>query len=331
MQGPKAEAAGRAAGRRGRDRPSATTTSRSGTVGGRAGASSRAPATPARTASSSTCPPASAERSGSALLDGGPRRRRRAHRARRARHAAARDEVRALRQRHRRDHQSRSRPGSAGWSSRPRATSSAAAAIEAHARGGRRRASWWASRWSSAAVARHGYPVLDGRRAGRRGDLGLLRRPRSSSTSAWATCRAALRRRGHRARRSRSAAAVSAARVVKTPFHPAARQEARRESMANVPADLTYTREHEWAKVEGDRARVGITALRPGAARRRRLRRAAEGRRQGHRDEDLRRGRVGQGGVRPVRAGLGEVVEVNERAHREAGDGQPRSLRRTAG
>jgi glycine cleavage system H protein len=31
--------------------------------------------------------------------------------------------------------------------------------------------------------------------------------------------------------------------------------------MANVPADLKYTREHEWAKVEGDRARVGITAF----------------------------------------------------------------------
>jgi glycine cleavage system H protein len=31
--------------------------------------------------------------------------------------------------------------------------------------------------------------------------------------------------------------------------------------MANVPAELKYTREHEWAKVEGDRARVGITAF----------------------------------------------------------------------
>jgi glycine cleavage system H protein len=31
--------------------------------------------------------------------------------------------------------------------------------------------------------------------------------------------------------------------------------------MAHVPADLRYTREHEWAKVEGDRARVGITAF----------------------------------------------------------------------
>jgi glycine cleavage system H protein len=31
--------------------------------------------------------------------------------------------------------------------------------------------------------------------------------------------------------------------------------------MANVPAELKYTREHEWAKVEGARARIGITAF----------------------------------------------------------------------
>ena len=31
--------------------------------------------------------------------------------------------------------------------------------------------------------------------------------------------------------------------------------------MANVPAELKYTREHEWAKKEGERIRVGITAF----------------------------------------------------------------------
>ena len=31
--------------------------------------------------------------------------------------------------------------------------------------------------------------------------------------------------------------------------------------MANVPAELRYTQEHEWAKKEGDRVRVGITAF----------------------------------------------------------------------
>ena|SRR5438093_1039370 len=29
--------------------------------------------------------------------------------------------------------------------------------------------------------------------------------------------------------------------------------------MSKVPAELKYTREHEWARVEGDRARIGIT------------------------------------------------------------------------
>jgi glycine cleavage system H protein len=29
--------------------------------------------------------------------------------------------------------------------------------------------------------------------------------------------------------------------------------------MANVPEDLRYTREHEWARREGERVRVGIT------------------------------------------------------------------------
>jgi glycine cleavage system H protein len=31
--------------------------------------------------------------------------------------------------------------------------------------------------------------------------------------------------------------------------------------MANVPGDLKYTKEHEWAKIDGDRARIGITAF----------------------------------------------------------------------
>jgi len=31
--------------------------------------------------------------------------------------------------------------------------------------------------------------------------------------------------------------------------------------MANVPADLRCTKEHEWAKLEGDKARGGITAF----------------------------------------------------------------------
>src|SRR5260221_23573 len=39
------------------------------------------------------------------------------------------------------------------------------------------------------------------------------------------------------------------------------REHSRRAAMSNVPADLKYTREHEWAKIDGDRARIGITAF----------------------------------------------------------------------
>ena len=31
--------------------------------------------------------------------------------------------------------------------------------------------------------------------------------------------------------------------------------------MSNVPADLKYTKEHEWAKIEGDRARIGLSLI----------------------------------------------------------------------
>ena len=31
--------------------------------------------------------------------------------------------------------------------------------------------------------------------------------------------------------------------------------------MSKVPADLKYTKEHEWARIDGDRARIGITAF----------------------------------------------------------------------
>ena len=31
--------------------------------------------------------------------------------------------------------------------------------------------------------------------------------------------------------------------------------------MANIPADLRYTKEHEWAKMDNDLVRIGITAF----------------------------------------------------------------------
>ena len=41
------------------------------------------------------------------------------------------------------------------------------------------------------------------------------------------------------------------------------------------PDDLRYTKDHEWVRVDGDEATVGITAVRGRPARRHRVRRAA--------------------------------------------------------
>ena len=120
--------------------------------------SSPARATRARTASSCTCRPPAPRR----LWERAPRRGQAAtasaaHRARRARHAAARDEVRALRQRHRRDHES-ARGGARlggqarqGRVHRPRRHRGVRAA-------GLRRASLVGFEMVERAVARHGYP-----------------------------------------------------------------------------------------------------------------------------------------------------------------------------
>ena len=80
-----------------------------------------------------------------------------------------------------------------------------------------------------------------------------------------------------------------------------------------VPRTCKYTKEHEWVRVDGDVATIGITRLRAGAARRRRLRRAArEGR-------DASRKFASFGVVESVKAASdiyapvsGEVVERNE-------------------
>ena len=56
------------------------------------------------------------------------------------------------------------------------------------------------------------------------------------------------------------------------------RRDDAQEVAAMVPADLRYTKDHEWVRVEGDEATVGITAVRGGPAGRRRLRGAARGR-----------------------------------------------------
>ena len=89
--------AGRAARRHGRHAACPTTTSPAAPWRA-CPRSSRAPATRARTASSSTSPRLAPRALWDALIEAGRARRHPADRPRRARHAAARDEVRALRQ-----------------------------------------------------------------------------------------------------------------------------------------------------------------------------------------------------------------------------------------
>ena len=73
--------------------------------------------------------------------------------------------------------------------------------------------------------------------------------------------------------------------------------------MSNIPADLRYTADHEYVKACGEGRRPDRHhRLRPGRARRHRLREPAQGRGQFRRTRRVRRGRGGQGGVRPLLA-----------------------------
>ena len=262
-------------------------------------ASSRARATPARTASSSTSRRPTPRRSGSALLEAGKRDG-----------AApiglgARDTLRlemkyAL---YGNDIDETTNPLEAGlgWVVKPaKGDFVGRAAIEA-LRAARSPAPARRLRDGRAGGGPPRLPHPRRRRGGRRGDLGLVR-PLGRQVIGIGYVRAALAAVG-------TAIAVEIrGRGQRGPCRedpvPSAARQALGESDGDVPADLRYTREHEWAKIDGKRARVGITAFRAGPAGRRRVRRAAEGRRQGHASADLRRGRVRQGGVGPLRAAL---------------------------
>ena len=156
-------------------------------------------------------------------------------------------------------------------------------------RGRRRRSGSSGSRCAGAGIARHGYPVLD-RRPAPTGVVtsGTHVADARASRSRWPTSlppmpnpvrcspsRSAARRSPPRSCRCRSTsvppdASPSAARRPR----PADRA-ARGGTGQMVPADLRYTKDHEWVRVDGDEAVVGITAVRRGPAGRHRLRRAA--------------------------------------------------------
>ena len=165
-------------------------TVRDGEVAGVRRASSRAPATPARTASSSSAAPRTRRGSGTRS-------------SRRARPLGvppaglgARDTLRLeaklpLYGNDIDDDHTRSRRASAGWSSSTRATSSAARRSRASRRAGLAR-KLVGFEMTERGMPRHGYPILHGRRARSASCTSGTRARPSGSPSASATCRPAL-------------------------------------------------------------------------------------------------------------------------------------------
>ena len=116
----------------------------------------------------------------------------------------------------------------------------------------------------------------------------------SGSASAWPTCRPS---GPSRARRSRSTSAARPAppRCAAKPLYS---KETLNVADASYPDDLKYHAEHDWARIDGDTADVRHHLVRAGPARRGRVLRPARGRQDGHQGRALRRGRVGEGGLR---------------------------------
>ena len=115
------------------------------------------------------------------------------------------------------------------------------------------RASSSASRWSTAGIARHGYPAKTPAGPGRRD----VRHALADARQADRPRAAAGRGRGRRApsSTSTSAGARRAARVVPTPFY----KRPKKEVTAVNPDDLHYAESHEWVRVDGDIGTIGIT------------------------------------------------------------------------
>ena len=93
------------------------------------------------------------------------------------------------------------------------------------------------------------------------------------------------------------------------------------------PDDLRYSREHEWVRIDGDAATIGITELRGRRARRHRLRRAPEVGATLSQFAALRRGGERQGGERPLCAGLRRGDRGQRGAARHAGAAEHGALR----
>ena len=121
------------------------------------------------------------------------------------------------------------------------------------------------------------------RHAGRRADVPRRARPTSSRTTAPAwTSRSSTRSTSSVRPPEPASVTPSPTRGSSLPTRCAARRHRARPPTGEpvYPDDLKYTAEHEWLRTPGEAegsVRVGITALRPGRARRHRLRLAARG------------------------------------------------------
>ena len=191
-----------------------------------------------------------------------------------------------------------------------------------HARGSRR--AWSCARWSSrprtaSVVLVDGVKVIH--------DDGwalVLPDPEEPVTHVWAE--GAERRRG-----------PPPGPGVRPPHPPAAAvaQPRRRAGHGatsramNVPDDLRYTQDHEWARLEDGRVRIGHHRLRPGRPGRRGVRAAARASAPTvEAGASARRGRVDQVGVRHLRPGGRHGRRGQRRAGRRAPAPQRGPLRR---
>ena len=95
-----------------------------------------------------------------------------------------------------------------------------------------------------------------------------------------------------------------------------------------VPAELRYTKDHEWIRVEGDEAVVGITQYAADQLGDIVFVELPDAGRSLEPARDVRRRRVGQGRERPVRAGRRRGDRDQRRPHGVARARQHRPLRR---
>ena len=118
------------------------------------------------------------------------------------------------------------------------------------------------------------------------------------------------------------------ARVVKKPIYEKESLVAAAES---YPDDLRYHPEHDWARVDGDEAVLGITWYAQDALGELVHFEAPAGRRDVDEGRGLCRGRVGEGGLGRDRAALRRDARGEPEGDRRARDDQRRPVRRRAG